>query len=980
MRKCYLLIFLLFGSIYYCHAQGRAPGLKWQKDLGGSSVDGFGNCLVDRDGQIIAAGYAMSFNGDVTGNHGATDIWVVKLDAQNNILWNVSLGGPGSDGMFSIQLAHDSGYIIAGYATVNGGNVSGNHGSDDVWIVRLGNKGNVVWQKCLGGSKLDRATYIAPTTDGYILTGVTYSTDGDVKGKHGTDDTYDSWVVKLDKNGNIMWQKCLGGFDVEVPSVIKQTADGGYILAGTTRSKNDGDVQGWHGDDDMWIVKLTSDGAIEWQKCLGGTRWESAHDIVQTATGGYLIAGSTASDNGDVTGYHLGYHPFPGSSDVPTTDAWVISLSATGNLEWQKCLGGIDDDDIYALQLQPDKTVLALGETFSLDANGATPGCWLFNFNSSNGNINWETSFGTAHVDHGSSLAVKNDGNLIIAGNTTQNVSRSYNAWLFEAGASNVIAGRVFYDANSDGIQNNGESAYDKVMIKSGKNGDTLSAIPLNGYYGIDVDTGTYSTKVVPYNNYYNIVPASQTSTFNSYFNTDSIHFAVQPVPGILDASIGLVPLTPARPGFTTQYKIVYKNVGTTPIANGTITLVKDQHLTLNSALPVAATTNGNTISWNYSNLDPNKEASITLNFVISAPPAVNLGDTVKSKAWITVSGTDVTPNDDTAILKQVVTGSFDPNDKTEANAGVITPDQVSNGEYLNYTIRFQNMGTDTAFKITVRDTLESRLDWSSLQMVAASHAYQLSIEDGNKLTWQFDNIKLPYSGIDEPNSHGYIAYRIRPKPTVMAGQTIINTAGIYFDYNLPVATNAAKTLVMVLSPLPVTLTSFKAALNGDVVNVTWKTSLEENIKQFEVERSANGVDFITIGTVRPGQTSYLFTDQQPLTGFNYYRLKMVDIDGAYKHSPVVLVNVKNEASIISSLYPNPGNGNIQLKLQGVIEGNVLVQVIDLQGRPLVTRQYGVQHTGEFKTPIVLSGLSKGTYVLRITVNDKTYLHKLLIQ
>ncbi|MFL5744713.1 MAG: T9SS type A sorting domain-containing protein [Niastella sp.] len=420
--------------------------------------------------------------------------------------------------------------------------------------------------------------------------------------------------------------------------------------------------------------------------------------------------------------------------------------------------------------------------------------------------------------------------------------------------------------------------------------------------------------------------------------------------------------------------------MGTTPIANGTITLVKDQHLTLTSAIPVASTTNGNTITWNFSNLDPNKEAFITLNFVVDAPPAVNWGDTVKSKAWLTLGARDITPHDDTTILKQIAAGSFDPNDKTEANAGVITPEQVSNGEYLNYTIRFQNMGSDTAFNITVRDTLESRLDWSTLQMVSASHAYQLSIENGNKLTWQFDNIKLPYSGIDEPNSHGYIAYRIKPKPTVIAGETIINTAGIYFDYNLPVATNAARTVVMVLSPLPVTLISFKAALNGEVVNVTWKTSLEENIKQFEVERSANGIDFTTIGMVKPGQTTYLFTDKQPLTGYNYYRLKSIDIDGGYKYSFVVMVNVKNDANIISSLYPNPGNGNIQLKLQGVIEGNVQVQVIDQQGRPIVTKQYGVQHAAEFKTPIVLSGLGKGTYILRITVNDKTCLQKLLIQ
>lgn len=113
--------------------------------------------------------------------------------------------------------------------------------------------------------------------------------------------------------------------------------------------------------------------------------------------------------------------------------------------------------------------------------------------------------------------------------------------------------------------------------------------------------------------------------------------------------------------------------------------------------------------------------------------------------------------------------------------------------------------------------------------MIASSHTYQLSIDDGNKLTWKFNNIKLPYTGINEPNSHGYIAYKINPKPTVPPGDTIKNTAGIYFDYNLPIATNTEKTAILLLTPLPVTLTAFHAAEDGDVVNVSWATSIEEH-------------------------------------------------------------------------------------------------------------------------------------------------------
>jgi len=655
-----------------------------------------------------------------------------------------------------------------------------------------------------------------------------------------------------------------------------------------------------------------------------------------------------------------------------------VDLTSTGSIKWQKCLGGKRMDVLYDIQLLSDQTYVGVGETYSKDGdvsyvNGVSSDCWLVNFNSS-GNIIWEKTFGTTELDYGVTLSVTNNGNILIGGFRQKSW---HDVWMLEVGSTNTIAGYAFYDANGDGIKNNGESYFDKITIRTGKIGDTTSAIPRNGYYTMNVDTGTYSTKAVPFNNYYTVSPAAKTSMFNSYFNTDSIHFAVQPLPGIRDVTVSVLPLTPARPGFAVQYKLVYKNVGTNSVGSGSLKFTKDSRLSLSSAVPAATSVNGNLITWDYSNLAPNAEASIILNFLLGTAPSVNLGDTIKSVAIIESDAIDVTPIDDTSTLKQRVIGSYDPNDKTEANAGVITPAQVSNGEYLNYLIRFQNTGTDTAFNVTVRDTLESRLDWNTLQMIAASHDYQLSIEDGNKLTWQFNNIKLPYT---EPDSHGYIAYRIKPKSTVLAGDVIKNTAGIYFDYNLPVATNTQQTLVFLFSPLPVTLLSFQAALDGNVVNVSWTTSHEDKLKRYEVQRSTNGVDFSTIGTAQPGKTAYLFKDKQPVAGYNYYRLRSVDIDGSQSFSTMVLVNVKNGADIISSLYPNPATGNAILKLQGSVDGNVLLQVLDEQGRLITAKQFGVQHTREFKAPLDLGSLSKGSYVLRITVNDKTYLHKLLIQ
>jgi hypothetical protein len=264
--------------------------------------------------------------------------------------------------------------------------------------------------------------------------------------------------------------------------------------------------------------------------------------------------------------------------------------------------------------------------------------------------------------------------------------------------------------------------------------------------------------------------------------------------------------------------------------------------------------------------------------------------------------------------------------------------------------------------------------------MISASHNYQLSIENDNKLTWQFNDIKLPYDGIDEPASHGYIAYRIKPISSVHVGDTLKNSASIYFDYNLPVITNTEKTIVLDLTaPLPVSLISFNAFETGSTVQVNWKTAIEENINHFEVQRSSNGIDFITIGTVSPGNKTYIFKDDKPFIGYNYYRLKSVDEDEKISYSTVVMVNVENRSDIISLLYPNPAKGNVTVKLQGPVKDKISIQIMDESGRPVFLKRFTVQQTSELSIPLNTGKLTAGHYVLQIIVGKNKYLHKLVI-
>jgi len=176
---------------------------------------------------------------------------------------------------------------------------------------------SIEWQQTFGGSNYDEARSIQQTRDGgYIVTGTAGSQDGDAGPNNGYEDF---WVLKLDSLGALQWKKLYGGSDLEEAFSIQLTTDGGYVVAGFAKS-NDGDVSGHHGDFDAWVVKLDSAGEMQWQKCLGGTGWEDAWDIQQTAEGGYVVAGRSGTPNGDVTVNH-------GSLDF-----WVVKLSNTGQM------------------------------------------------------------------------------------------------------------------------------------------------------------------------------------------------------------------------------------------------------------------------------------------------------------------------------------------------------------------------------------------------------------------------------------------------------------------------------------------------------------------------------------------------------------------------------------------------------------------------------------------------------------------------
>jgi uncharacterized repeat protein (TIGR01451 family) len=365
---------------------------------------------------------------------------------------------------------------------------------------------------------------------------------------------------------------------------------------------------------------------------------------------------------------------------------------------------------------------------------------------------------------------------------------------------SNKVFGKGFIDYNSNNIQESNEPPYGLAFLQSSKGNNTLSTYMYGNNYTVNyVDTGIWITKLIPHHNYYEIQPASFSSSHTTFGNNDTVVFSMRPLRVISDLKISLMNNFITRLGRTTNYEIAYANEGT-HTANGTIKLVLDNRLQFVSANPSVSSQNGDTLTWNFSNLTAMETRKITVQSNVSIPPVLNAGDTLHNVTLIEPFENDSTPNDNHAVLDEIIRASYDPNDKTSTTGDYITPAQIQRGDYITYVVRFQNTGNDTAFRIIIEDTLDANLDWSTLQPLNTSHPFTMQVVSKNIIQFTFNNMEIPPASINEPASHGFIAYKVKPKTDLTQGSTIKNTAHIYFDFNAPVRTNTVSTHVALLS------------------------------------------------------------------------------------------------------------------------------------------------------------------------------------
>ncbi len=779
--------------------------------IGGINADNLLAIERTSDGGYVMGGNSWSnASGDKSENClGAYDYWIVKTDSVGTVQWENTIGGDSIDYLNTIYQTSDGGYIIGGYSYSNISVDKSENclGGYDYWMVKLNSNGIIQWENTIGGNSFDILGEVQETPDGgFVLAGYSSSNISFDKTENriGGDDF---WILKTDALGNVIWQNTIGGFDSDLLNTLDLTSDGGFILGGNSLSGISGDkTEICFGLTDYWVVKADSVGNVEWEKTYGGISNDAMWSIEQTKDGGYILGGWSRSDvSGNKTGSWKG-----------GWDYWVLKIDAIGNIEWQQTLGGSADDFLNHVQQAEDGGYYIGGHSSSgmsgdkVESSLGGYDYWIVKLDSL-GREEWQNTIGGSSTDYCYSIEPTADGGCVVGGHSFSNVSMdktigsigSNDYWIMRlSNQINAIKGIVYVDLNSNSIQDNGEPVLPNRKITEQSTGRFVFS-ELDGSFSLGVlNSGSYT--VSPQSTiWYNPVPPFQSAVFTGLQQTDSLNdFAFQPQGTFEDVCITITPIGPFRSGFNASYMISYGNYGSTTVAP-TVYFYPHSNVTFLSASVTPNLVSPDSVVWSFPPMSPFQTGSIVVTVNVSA--GLPIGTLINSTAHIEPYLTDDNPSCNNSNWEVFTVGAYDPNDILVSHK-FLTTTQLSTSPWLDYIIRFQNTGNDTAFTVKILNPIDTfKLNISTIEFVSASHPVDVNwINYQRNMEFKFENILLVDSNTNEPLSHGFVHYRIQPKTNLSVGDSITNFAAIYFDFNEPVITNTAKTIIV----LPTGLTS----------------------------------------------------------------------------------------------------------------------------------------------------------------------------
>jgi hypothetical protein len=372
----------------------------WQRCYGGSDDDWANSLEMTYDGGCILAGMTRSNDGDVSGNHGWMDAWILKLSPSHQVEWQRCFGGDQIDEAYDVQQTLDGGYVVVGGTRSSNGDITENRGGEDYFVLKLGPDGSKEWVRTYGGSLDDRAVSVVQAHDGgYLVCGYILSDDGDVLFNHGAADI---WVLKLDANGDPKWQMPIGGTDWDIPEAMIQTKDYGFIVAGHSYSEN-GDVTCHQAGNQIWVVKVSPTWSLQWDLCLPG---KTAHSVIAAYDTGYIVGGEDLAGNGV-----------------------IYRLDREGGMKWHQNLNGA----VYGLRETLSCTIMTTGQGNTEDSCRSAINYQLAELDA-DGIVHSEESFGGQANDWARAITLTYDGGIMAAGGTMSDdcdVEGNHNAYLF---------------------------------------------------------------------------------------------------------------------------------------------------------------------------------------------------------------------------------------------------------------------------------------------------------------------------------------------------------------------------------------------------------------------------------------------------------------------------------------------------------------------------------------------------------------------
>jgi hypothetical protein len=393
------------------------PAIQWQRSFGGTNGDIASAIRQTSDGGFIIGGYSWSSASEnkTSTNFGDADYWLLRLDRNGDKLWDFSFGGDAQDILTDVQPTGEGGFVLAGFSLSpqSGNKTSPGFGQRDYWLIRVNAAGHKLWEKSYGTTNSETLRSVQVLTDGgFVLS-------GDVSYPRAPADW---WILRTDANGNLIWERTLGGSNLDQVPIVRVMPNGDFCVGGFSASPVGGDRTASIYAQDYWLVRLDKNGNKLWDKTYGGNSDDYLFSLALTAEGGLLLGGSSSSttDSNKTS-------PFFGQN-LGMGDFWVVLVDGSGNKLWEKSFGGSSSDILGQVLQTPDGGFIVGGGSASPPSGNKTSqlyggvydgDTWVVRLDR-DGNKLWEQSYGGTEPDWLENFALTSDGGIILA-----NVSRS---------------------------------------------------------------------------------------------------------------------------------------------------------------------------------------------------------------------------------------------------------------------------------------------------------------------------------------------------------------------------------------------------------------------------------------------------------------------------------------------------------------------------------------------------------------------------